>query len=99
MYITGSVSAHGAVKPVATQVIFIPNYPTPPPPTPPPHLQLYVNLTLKVLGVFLLVNFSITWEETLANLCSALTGIKPTTFLPKASTTELQPWIHTIITM
>lgn len=31
MYITGSVSAHGAVKPSATQVIFIPNYPTHPP--------------------------------------------------------------------
>lgn len=54
MYITGSVSAHGAVKPLAIQVIFIPNYPThPPPPPPPPHLQLYVNLTLKVLGFFL----------------------------------------------
>lgn len=97
MYITGSVSAHGAVKPLATQVIFIPNYPTHPP--PPPHLQLYVNLTLKVLGVFLLVNFSITWEETLANLCSALTGIKLITFLSKASTTELNDWVHIIITM
>lgn len=53
MYITGSVSAHGAVKPLATQVIFIPNYPTHPP-TPPPHssLQLYVTLTLKVLFFF-----------------------------------------------
>lgn len=72
----------------------------PHPPTPPiPHLQLYVNLTLKVLGFFLLVNFSITWEETLANLCSALTGIKLITFLSKASTTELNDWVHTIITM
>lgn len=76
-----------------------PQLPHPPTPHPPPHLQLYVNLTLKVLGVFLLVNFSITWEETLANLCSALTGVKPITFLPKASTTELNDWVHTIITM
>lgn len=94
MYITGSVSAHGAVKPLAIQVIFIPNYPH-------SSLQLYVHLTLKVLflGVFYMVNYSITWEETLANLCSALTGIKLITFLSKASTTELNDWVHTIITM
>lgn len=73
----------------------------PPPPPPQSSLQLYVHLTLKVLflGVFYMVNYSITWEETLANLCSALTGIKLITFLSKASTTELNDWVHTNFTM
>lgn len=49
--VTCSVSAHGAVKPLTTQVIFTPNNPPPTPnPTPHlPHLQSNVNLTLQLL--------------------------------------------------
>lgn len=47
--VTCSVSAHGAVKPLTTQVIFTSNNP-PPTPTPHlPHLQSNVNLTLQLL--------------------------------------------------
>lgn len=73
MYITGSVSAHGAVKPLATQVIFIPNYPTHTTNHPHSSLQLYVTLTLKVLFffVFFIGQFqyymggdSVNWSQT-----------------------------------
>lgn len=57
MYITGSVSAHGAVKPLATQVIFIPNYPAHPINHPPPPFLITVicspDFKGPVLGGFL----------------------------------------------